>query len=69
MTYAEEIVEKMISIAKQHNNLSTHEYSRGTRWYSYIRDEAILALGLKAEFEEETELIDGEIRKLLDMLE
>lgn len=68
MTYAKEIVEKMISIAKQHN-LLPHEYAPGTPWYSYIRDKAISALDLKAEFEEETELIDGEIRELLDMLE
>lgn len=68
MTYAKEIVEKMIFIGSQHN-LLPHEYAPGTPWYSYIRDKAISALDLKAEFEEETELIDGEIRKLLDMLE
>lgn len=68
MTYAEEIVEKMISIAVQYN-LLTHEYAPGTLWYSYIRDKAISALDLKAEFEEEIELIDGEIRGLLDVLE
>ena len=63
--YAKEIVEKMGSIAHQHN-LLTHEYAPGTFWYSYIRDRAISNLNLKCEFEKETELIDGEIRKLLE---
>jgi hypothetical protein len=67
MTYAEEIVKKMIFIGSQHN-LLPHEYAPGTPWYSYIRDEAISALDLKTEFEEEIELIDGEIRGLLDVL-
>ena len=65
MTYAKEIVEKMVSIAHQHN-LLTPEYAPGTFWYSYIRDMAISNLNLKCEFEKETELIDGEIRKLLE---
>lgn len=68
MTYAEEIVKKMIFIGSQ-QNLLPHEYAPGTPWYSYIRDKAVSDLNLKAEFEEEIELIDGEIRELLDVLE
>ena len=68
MTYAEEIVKRMISIGNQHN-LLPHEYSPGTPWYSYIRDKAVSDLNLQPEWKLEQELIDGEIRELLDVLE
>ena len=51
MTYAEEIVERMIFVASQHN-LSRHEYAPGTSWYVYIRNKAVSDLGLKTEFEQ-----------------
>lgn len=68
MTYAEEIVERMIFVASQHN-LLRHEYAPGTPWYVYIRNKAVSDLGLKAEFEQEIDLVDGEIHKLLNELE